>query len=139
MEEEFKTEATPTTQPQKQKLNLLVDDDNRVLDFGIGCGIGGNVDLECEIPTDFTSHWKCYRVVDEALVLDEALVKEQDEADELANLRNRREYECFSVINRGELWYSRLTDAQKVELNDWYTMWLNVTDTKIIPTKPKWL
>lgn len=58
---------------------------------------------------------------------------------ELNALRHRRETECFSIINRGALWYERLTDTQKVELAQWYDAWLNVTETKIVPEKPIWL
>lgn len=58
---------------------------------------------------------------------------------ELNKLREQREYECFSIINRGELWYARLTEQQKQELDVWYQAWLDVTDTKIIPTKPSWI
>ena len=54
-------------------------------------------------------------------------------------LRNKRENECFSVINRGQLWYNKLTEFQLVELDKWYTAWLNVTDTLIEPVKPSWL
>lgn len=53
--------------------------------------------------------------------------------------RGRREKECFRVVNRGMVWYETLSDIQKKELKDWYIKWLNVTDTKIIPDKPKWL
>ena len=58
---------------------------------------------------------------------------------ELSELRRRREEECFSVINRGELWYGRLTVPQKVELEQWYDAWLNATETKVVPNKPEWL
>ena len=58
---------------------------------------------------------------------------------ELSGLRRRREEECFSVINRGELWYSRLTVPQKVELEQWYEAWLNITETKVVPERPSWL
>lgn len=54
-------------------------------------------------------------------------------------LRERRENECFPIINRGELWYDTLTDKQIVELKEWYQAWLDVTETKIIPQKPEWL
>lgn len=54
-------------------------------------------------------------------------------------LRNIREVECFSIINRGLLWYETLTYSQKQELNEWYRDWLNVTETLIEPTKPEWL
>lgn len=65
----------------------------------------------------------------------------------LEDIRNRRDSECFSYINRGELWYNRLTEEQKQELQTWYQAWLDVTketnkneDGKyIIPTKPTWL
>lgn len=54
-------------------------------------------------------------------------------------LRRRRETECFPIVNRGKTWYNLLTDAQFTELNHWYLCWLDVTETGIIPTIPKWL
>ena len=54
-------------------------------------------------------------------------------------LRRRRNEECFPVINRGKLWYDKLTTQQVQELNDWYDAWLNVTETHVVPDKPKWL
>lgn len=57
----------------------------------------------------------------------------------LYELRRQRETECFAVINRGSLWYDRLTYVQRAELADWYQAWLDVTETKIIPEKPYWL
>lgn len=59
--------------------------------------------------------------------------------EKLAELRERREYECFHIINRGELWYRTLTNEQLAELQDWYAAWLNVTETLIVPDKPSWL
>lgn len=58
---------------------------------------------------------------------------------ELNALRHRRERDCFSVINRGALWYERLTEEKKVELGQWYDAWLDITETKIVPEKPIWL
>lgn len=55
------------------------------------------------------------------------------------SLRVQREAECFPYINRGELWYSKLTTNQKEEFSKWYDAWLNVTETLEIPTKPSWL
>jgi hypothetical protein len=54
-------------------------------------------------------------------------------------LRQRRENECFPVINRGNLWYSTLTDDQRTELTAWYKAWLDCTDTLSAPEKPAWL
>ena len=50
-----------------------------------------------------------------------------------------REIECFPIINRGTLWYSKLTVEQMSELDNWYQAWLDVTETKEIPEKPSWL
>ena len=61
------------------------------------------------------------------------------EEHELEMLRLQREEECFHYINRGKLWYDRLTNAQLEELNAWYNAWLDVTITKVIPQKPSWL
>lgn len=55
------------------------------------------------------------------------------------NLRFQREEECFPIINRGQLWYNNLSDDQLQELNEWYRAWLDVTETRIIPTKPSWV
>ncbi len=57
----------------------------------------------------------------------------------IASLRALREQKCFSIINRGSLWYDTLTEEQRVELREWYAAWLDVTKTFKIPKKPKWL
>lgn len=68
--------------------------------------------------------------------------------EELLNqLRYEREKVCFSIINRGVLWYNTLTEEQRLELDRWYKEWLDVTDKyeegidieTIIPKKPEWL
>ena len=55
------------------------------------------------------------------------------------NLRLRRKSECFSVINRGFLWYQSLTETQINELKIWYKQWLDVTINLSVPNKPEWL
>lgn len=57
----------------------------------------------------------------------------------LQTLRKQRKTECFSVINRGKLWYECLTDEQVAELRRWYHDWLDVTETKVVPVAPEWL
>lgn len=54
-------------------------------------------------------------------------------------LRKRREKECFPIINRGALWYEKLTDEQKTELSAWYEAWLDAPETGTAPTAPVWL
>lgn len=70
--------------------------------------------------------------------------KNQLQAYELIQLRQQRETECFSVINRGSLWYDTLTDVQKEELKVWYHEWLTLpnrygTKDFYMPKKPDWL
>ena len=55
------------------------------------------------------------------------------------SLRKQRKDECFSIINRGKLWYDTLSYEQLAELKSWYFKWLDVTDTLVIPAKPTWL
>lgn len=66
------------------------------------------------------------------------IVKRSDEQI-IEDLRRQREYECFPYINRGSLWYNTLTESQKAEFQEWYSSWLNVTETLIPPNKPEWL
>jgi len=56
-----------------------------------------------------------------------------------AELRSRRSYECYPIVNRGQVWYDNLTPDQKLELSRWYEDWLNVTATLEVPAKPVWL
>ena len=73
------------------------------------------------------------------LVLDADKLKADADAAELTSIRRRRETECFAYINRGELWYSLLTDEQKAELANWYLSWLDAPETRTIPAPPVWL
>ena len=60
--------------------------------------------------------------------------------DDLKNsLRQKRERECFKIINRGYAWYMRLTEVQLQELNAWYVAWLDVPETLVLPEKPGWI
>ena len=56
-----------------------------------------------------------------------------------AELRKKRNYQCFQIINRGKLWYERLNQEQLKELEEWYQKWLDVTVTLQEPQKPNWL
>ena len=62
-----------------------------------------------------------------------------DTIDKVDMYRSIRSQVCFPVINRGQLWYDKLTDEQKEELSKWYNDWLNVTITLVMPEAPEWL
>lgn len=95
---------------------------------------------EPENLVDFEENYRSY-----CLSAEGVLVKSEDKQAEivekraLAALRKEREKVCFPYVNRGELWYGRLSDAEKAELNTWYQAWLDVTDTKVVPETPEWL
>jgi hypothetical protein len=58
----------------------------------------------------------CYRWEDSKAVLDEdklVAIKAERQANEI---RARRDVECFALIDRSPLWYSRLTEEQTAEL-----------------------
>ena len=70
------------------------------------------------------------------------LVKHKKAMEEEAvksNIRRMREKFCFPYINRGRLWYNRLSDMQLAELSRWYQAWLDAPATKVIPKEPSWL
>lgn len=106
------------------------------------CMVGDNGGEEFEPPDDFDSFLDCFetfKAVDGKLVFDKEKAAADRERLEQTTLRERREAECFSVVNRGWIWYSSLTLAQWRELRTWYLAWLNITSTKVIPERPSWL
>lgn len=89
---------------------------------------------------DFENNYRSYYLSDgNVLVKSNDKLKEIEADRELVVLRSQREKACFPYINRGEMWYSRLSADQKNELSVWYQAWLDVTSTKVIPEKPEWL
>ena len=62
-----------------------------------------------------------------------------EEKQAVAALRYRRSEECFPIVNRGALWYDKLTEEQKAELSEWYEAWLDAPQTGSAPDRPAWL
>lgn len=97
---------------------------------------------EIDAPADldhFERNFRAYRIKDGALFFDEAQATVIQTEEENEQLRIERDAECFSVINRGWLWYDTLTEKQTKELRKWYKDWLDVTHTRKKPDKPSWL
>ena len=63
----------------------------------------------------------------------------QTEDDDLQVIRARREQECFSVVNRGKVWYNKLSKEQEEELAAWYEAWLEAPEKKVVPIRPTWI
>lgn len=104
----------------------------------------GNIldSTEIEPPADlnhFENNYRAYCIKDGALFFDEEQATAIQKEEENEQLRVERDAECFSVINRGWLWYDTLTEKQTKELRKWYKDWLDVTDTRKKPDKPSWL
>ena len=65
--------------------------------------------------------------------------EEELEVRKQEELRERRAAECFPIVNRGVLWYEKLTAEQKTELSAWYEAWLDAPQTGTAPEKPTWV
>ena len=120
---------------------ILLDENGYVKEYAlIGC-INNGIDFD-NFPidlNDFQENFQSYKLVDGKLEKDIDKAVEIQIEIQKETLRSRREKECFSYINRGSLWYEKLSGDQKIELQLWYDKWLNVTDTLTVPTKPEWL
>ena len=121
-------------------MKVKINEQGYITDYAL---IGDLVDsVEVTDPGDwfhFEDNFTSYRVRDGTATFDEERLKVITEETALDNYRKRRETECFSVVNRGTLWYEELTQKQKSELKKWYKEWLKVTETKVVPEKPAWL
>ena len=122
-------------------MQIILNDQGYIENYALIGGLVGGIEIETpdELLEDFEKHPEAYKLADGVLVLDADKLKADADAAELAVIRQRRESECFAYINRGELWYSLLTDEQKIELADWYLSWLDAPETRTIPAPPVWL
>lgn len=105
----------------------------------IGALVGGIDTLEPEDMDLFMHQFYAFQLKDGKLVYDPTEYEKVQTEEQKENLRIRRETECFSVVNRGQLWYEGITLSQLLELRQWYKAWLDVTTTLVAPDKPKWL
>ena len=106
------------------------------------CMVGDNGGEEYDPPEEFDAFlngFSCFRVLDGRLVRDTEKENADRRAAEDTVLRQRRETECFSVVNRGWIWYTTLTLSQWRDLRSWYLAWLNVTETRSPPARPLWI
>lgn len=121
-------------------MQVLYDKNGYITSYAL---VGTLVDgTEITVPEDadhFCEHFQAYCVRDGKLVFETEKEKALLQSEEIDNIRHRREQECFSVINRGQLWYDRLTEEQSIELKKWYQAWLDATNTRVVPKKPAWL
>ena len=121
-------------------MKVLLDEQGYIQSYAL---IGEIVDgIEIPEPKDiahFTQYFTAYKVRDGTAAFDseQSALQEQERVKE--DYRQRREIECFSVINRGQRWYEGISIQQLLELRQWYKAWLEVTETMVVPEKPTWL
>ena len=122
-------------------MKVLLNENNFVTSYATIGGILGSIDVDenlidlADFEENFESYYYENGTLIKSYIREEELIIERQKDE----LRIQRQRECFSIINRGQLWYDSLTEEQLNELNIWYKEWLNVTDTSIIPSKPSWL
>ena len=121
-------------------MQVTLDEKGFVKSFALIGELVDSIEIpDPEDPEHFEEHFAAYKVRDGTAVFDAAhlALQEQDRLKE--EYRRRRESECFTVINRGQLWYESLSQQQRKELKTWYKAWLNVTETMAVPEIPAWL
>lgn len=117
------------------KIYFTLDENNKVSSYyGRPMITDGEPQYSIETDIDFNKIKDCH-YVNGQLVYNFIYENER----QLNKIRQRREVECFTIINRGQLWYNTLTEEQLQELQEWYQQWLDVTKTLIIPELPQWL
>ena len=121
-------------------MKILIDENKYLTCFCIDAELNGGIEVETPKDIDtFADMFRAYKYEDGSLVLDQHKLEVLNEERIIDSLRSQREKACFPYINRGYSWYSKLTDAQKEELETWYQEWLDVTDTRTVPEAPEWL
>ena len=121
-------------------MHVICDERGYVQSFAvIGNLVGGTELPEPAEMEQFLLRHIAYRIVDGNPVYDPHEYETHQTEEQKEDLRKRRETECFSVINRGQLWYEGVSLVQLLELRSWYKSWLNVTETMVVPDKPSWL
>ena len=121
-------------------MQVICDDRGFVQSFAfVGNLVNGIEVADPETLDLFTQQHFAFRLEDGKLVHDATEYENRKTEEQKEEYRRRRETECFSVINRGQLWYEGVSLSQLLELRSWYKAWLNVTDTMVVPERPSWL
>lgn len=121
-------------------MQVLIDKDGFVTSYAL---IGTLIDgVEVEDPEDsshFEENYDAYQYAKGKLTHSKTKQKENVNKELVRQIKERREKECFPIINRGQLWYEMLTKEQVKELKKWYQAWLDAPKTLVIPESPEWL
>ena len=120
-------------------MRITIDEKGYVTGWSI---VGDEAGILCEAPEDFdhfAEFYRGYRYEDGELVEDPEAMKELRVFHQKESIRRQREDLCFPYINRGNLWYQRLSRERLEQLKQWYEAWLDAPETMTIPETPEWL
>lgn len=120
-------------------MKVKLDNDGYIEQYVL---VGENPECDVEItePENFDVwHFHAYRVIDGICTLDKDKISTLDLEAKKNEIRQRREKECYAVINRGQLWYEDISLPHLVELRQWYKAWRDAPATLVIPERPEWL
>lgn len=119
-------------------ISISVNQDNQIENYAIIGEIDNGIIVELQ--KDFSDeNYRHWRLINGELVYDVILQEAVAHEEKLRAIREKREVECFSVVNRGGIWYDTLTEQEKSDLMEWYQAWLEAPETLIIPEKPTWI
>lgn len=120
-------------------MKIQVDKNGYIENYVI-VGESSSCNIEVEEPEGFSpDFYQAWKYDGEKLVYDMEQAQKIQNDYRKNEIRARREKECFSYVNRGTLWYNKLTPEQDIELQNWYDAWLEAPETLIIPKKLEWL
>ena len=120
-------------------MKIQIDKNGYVENYVI-VGESNVCNIEVEEPEGFSpDKFKAWKYDGEKLVYDMEQAQKIQNNYRKNEIRARREKECFSYVNRGTLWYNKLTPEQDIEFQNWYDAWLEAPETLIIPKKLEWL
>jgi hypothetical protein len=121
-------------------MKILIDENKYLTCVCIDAELNGGIEVETPEDVDaFIDAFRAYKYENGNLILDNDKLEILNGERIVDMLRHKREKVCFPYINRGEMWYNRLSAEQKDELAVWYQAWLDVTNTKVVPQTPEWL
>lgn len=121
-------------------MQVYLDEQGYVESYALVGTINNGIDVT--VPSDlghFKEHYQAYKAVNNSLTFDYQKEEVIELEERIEELRDMREKECFSYVDRSQFWYDSLSQIQLDELHTWYDAWLNVTETMIIPERPTWL
>ena len=121
-------------------MQVICDDRGFVQSFALVGNLVNGINVAEPDKLDlFAEQYFAFKIEDGKLLYDATEYENRKTEEQKAEYRRRRETECFSVINRGQLWYESVSLSQLLELRSWYKAWLNVTETMVVPEKPTWI